>query len=254
MADSGDLTGSDAFVLAVDGFEGPIDLLLNLAREQKVDLLQISILALAEQYLVFVEKARAAQLELAADYLVMAAWLAYLKSRLLAPDAPGDEDEPNAEELAEALARRLRHLEAMQRVGGKLMARLRLGVDLFDRGAPEGVVAAARPVYDLGLLDLMRAYAAIRLDDRQLALHIDATELHSVEEALRRLSAMLDETPGWSALRRFLPTDAPPGLARRSALAATFAATLELAKAGRIELRQDQAFGPIYLRRGGGAA
>lgn len=237
----------ESLIIDVDGFEGPLDLLLALAKTQKVDLRQISVLALVEQYLAFVEAAKESNLELAADYLVMAAWLAYLKSRLLLPDPPA-EDEPSAEEMAAALAHRLRWLEALRIVGGSLMRLPRLGVDTFVRGAPEGLAETVRPVFEATLYDLLKAYAMQRGRGRAGNLHIAPLPLHSVEQALQRLRRLLGSVPDWTVLEAFLPPPRGPRLTRRSALTSTFAATLEMAKAGEVELRQDEAFGPIHLR------
>jgi segregation and condensation protein A len=237
-------------VLDLDGYEGPIDLLLALAREQKVDLAKISILALADQYLDFIARQRRLQLEIAADYLVMAAWLAYLKSRLLLPQPPQD-DGPNAAELAAVLEHRLRLLEAMQTAGSRLMSRPRLGHDFFPRGMPEGLAVVAVPVYQLGLYDLLRAYGENRRRAAQSVLAIEPCAFHSVDEALQRLSQFLGHLPDWRELTSFLPEELRGELFLRSALAATFSATLELARRGRIELRQDRTFGPIYLRSPG---
>jgi segregation and condensation protein A len=233
-------------VLELDGYEGPIDLLLGLAREQKVDLGKISILALADQYLAFITRQRSLRLEIAADYLVMAAWLAYLKSRLLLPQPPED-DEPSGAELAAELEHRLRLLQAMQTAGGRLMARPRIGQDVFLRGAPEGLAVIAVPVYELGLYELLRAYGEGRRT-KAAVLAIEPAAFHSMDDALKRLARFLGRVPDWLELTSFLPEELRGELFRRSALAATFAATLELARSGRIELRQDRAFGPIYLR------
>jgi segregation and condensation protein A len=234
-------------VLELDGYEGPIDLLLALAREQKVDLAKISILALADQYLAFIAQQRQLRLEIAADYLVMAAWLAYLKSRLLLPQPPED-GEPSAAELAAVLEHRLRLLEAMQTAGGRLMARPRLGHDVFPRGLPEALAVVAVPVYELGLYELLRAYGENRRRTVGAVLAIEPSAFHSVDEALKRLSSFLGQVPDWRELTSFLPEELRGELFLRSALAATFAATLELARRGRIELRQNRMFGPIYLR------
>ena len=237
----------EQLVLELDGYEGPIDLLLTLAREQKVDLGRISILALADQYLAFLARQRTLRIEIAADYLVMAAWLAYLKSRLLLPQPPED-DEPSAAELAAALQQRLKLLEAMQIAGGRLMARPRLGHDVFLRGSPEGLAVIAIPVYELGLYELLRAYGESRRRGAQTVLAIEPSIFFSMDDALKRLARFLGNVPDWRELTSFLPETARGELLRRSALAATFAATLELVRNGRIELRQDRAFGPIYLR------
>ena len=237
-------------VLELDGYEGPIDLLLALAREQKVDLGKISILALADQYLDFIARQRRLRLEIAADYLVMAAWLAYLKSRLLLPQPPQD-DEPSGAELAAVLEQRLRLLEAMQTAGSRLMARPRLGHDVFARGMPEELAVIAVPVYELGLYELLKAYGESRRRVVEAVLTIEPSAFHSVDEAVERLSQFLGHVPDWRELTNFLPEELRGELFLRSALAATFAATLELARRGRIELRQDRTFGPIYLRSSG---
>jgi segregation and condensation protein A len=236
-----------ALVLDLDGYEGPIDLLLALAREQKVDLARISILALADQYLAFIAEQKRLQLEIAADYLVMAAWLAYLKSRLLLPDPP-EEEGPSATELAAALAHRLRLLEAMQRAGAVLMAGSLLGRDVFARGAPEGLDRIDRPVFELSLYDLLKAYGDSHRRQHGQVLTILPTSYHTLAEALERLAELVGQVPEWRELENFLPEELRGGPLRRSGLAATFAALLELARAGRVELRQDRSFGPLYLR------
>ena len=237
-------------VLDLDGYEGPIDLLLALAREQKVDLARISILELADQYLAFIAEQRRLRLEVAADYLVMAAWLAYLKSRLLLPDPPADETGPSAVELAEALAHRLRLLEAMQRAGTALMARPLLGRDVFARGAPEGLATVDQPVFALSLYELLKTYGDSHRRQHGQVLTILPSAYESLADAMERLTRLVGQVPEWRDLLAFLPDDLRDGPLRKSTLAATFAATLELAKAGRIELRQDRAFGPLYLRSG----
>jgi segregation and condensation protein A len=236
----------EQLVLDLDGYEGPIDLLLTLAREQKVDLGRISILALADQYLAFIARQRQLRLEIAADYLVMAAWLAYLKSRLLLPQPP-DDDEPSAAELAAVLEHRLRLLEAMQTAGIRLMARPQLGHDVFLRGAPEGLAIVPVPVYELGLYELLRAYGESRRRDAPV-LTIEPSAFQSMDDALKRLARFLGHLPDWRELTSFLPQEVRGELFRRSALAATFAAALELVRDGRIELRQERAFGPVFLR------
>jgi segregation and condensation protein A len=234
-------------VLDLDGYEGPIDVLLTLARDQKVDLTRISILQLADQYLAFVAEARRIRLELAADYLVMAAWLAYLKSRLLLPEQ--DEEEPSGEDLAQALAFQLQRLEAMQEVGAKLVDRPRLGRDVFPRGAPEGIQVVSRSIFDLSLYDLLKAYTEHKRKEEFGTWRIQPTELYSMEDALQHLSEMLGRLPDWTSLASFVPGAAGDSLLSRSALAAHFVASLELTKAGKLELRQDGVFSPIYLRR-----
>lgn len=236
------------FVLDLDGFEGPLDLLLALAREQKVDLTKLSILELADQYLAFIGRAHSLRLEVAADYLVMAAWLAYLKSRLLLPKA-ADDDQPSAEAMAAALAFQLQRLEAMQGAGARLMARPRLGVDVFPRGAPEGLRATRTPVFEASLYDLLRAYGEQQRRRTTTALRLTAAEIYSMDDALKRLRRLLGASTDWQSLASFLPAEVAKGLVARSALAATFAASLELARSGRLQLRQHAPFGPIYLRR-----
>jgi len=240
-------------VLDLDGFEGPIDLLLTLAREQKVDLTKISILALAEQYLDFIQQARRLRLEIAADYLVVAAWLAYLKSRLLLPAAKGSEDEPTGEELAAALAFQLQRLEAMRDTGTKIFALPRLGRDVFRRGAPEGLQIVSRPQYSETLYDLLRAYGQIKSRGKAEPLQIEPMELYSMDLALERLSGLLGNMPDWTTLASFLPAGLN-GLMQNSAVAATFVASLELVRNGSAELRQETNFGPIYVRRRRGRA
>lgn len=234
-------------VVDLDGYEGPIDVLLALAREQKVDLTRISILRLADQFLAFIAAARRLKLEIAADYLVMAAWLAYLKSRLLLPQPPAL-DEPSGEELAAALAQQLQRLEAMQQAGIRLMARPQLGRDVFRRGAPEGLPRILVPVWDVSLYDLLKAYGDGRQRKEGAVLHIAPPELLSMDDALQRLERMLGRIPDWRSLMSFLPPVGGSGIVWRSAIAATFAASLELVRSGRLQLRQDTAFGPIYLR------
>ncbi len=232
----------------LEGFEGPIDVLLALAREQKVDLTQISILELANQYLAFIGRVRRISLELAADYLVMAAWLAYLKSRLLLP-GPEGEEEPTGQQMAEALAFQLRRLEAMQDVGARLMARPLIGRDVFHRGAPPGVEIITSSVFTASLYELLKTYGELQAHASRGPLHIAPAELYSVEQALERLRDLLGKVPGWESLSAFLPQGLKEGLVMRSAFAATFAASLELVRQGRARMRQTAPFGPIYLRK-----
>jgi segregation and condensation protein A len=234
-------------VVDLGGYEGPIDVLLTLAREQKVDLTRISILRLADQYLAFIAAARRLRLEIAADYLVMAAWLAYLKSRLLLPE-PSQDDEPSGPELAAALSHQLQRLEAMQQAGARLMAMPQLGRDVFARGAPEGIPVTRHMVYDATLYELLKAYGDGRARADAAVLRIEPAELYSVDDALQRLSRYLGRLPDWRMMASFLPPDLRLGLVRRSAIAATFVASLELVREGRLQLRQDKLFGPIYLR------
>jgi len=238
---------ADSLVVDLEGFEGPIDVLLSLARDQKVDLTKISILALADQYLSFVQNARSLRLELAAEYLVMAAWLAYLKSRLLLP-APEGGEEPSGEDLAAALAFQLLRLEAMQKAGAALMSRSLLNRDVFGRGAPEGVRNVTRAVYDLSLYELLKSYGDYRRRVDAAVLRIDPVEFYSMDDALQRLAALVGKTPDWHTLMSYLPEGLRPGILSRSALASMFAASLELARDGRVMLRQERMFGPIFLR------
>jgi len=240
-------TASADLVVALEGFDGPIDLLLSLAREQKVDLSRISVLALAEQYLAFISSARELQLEIAADYLVMAAWLAYLKSRLLLPEPPVDEPDPA--DMAEALRFQLQRLEAMRAVAQKLQDLPRLGVDVFARGMPEERTVEERPAYYLPLYDLLTALGAPHRRRKPERMRINVMRLYSVEESMLRLRDMLGFLPGWSMLHKFLPDNLSGSVERRSAWASTFAAVLEMVRAGEIEVRQDGLFAPIYLRR-----
>ena len=241
------LESGDDLVVDLEGYEGPIDVLLALARQQKVDLLHISILQLADQYVAFIAAARGLRLEVAADYLVMAAWLAYLKSRLLLPE-PEEDDEPSGPEMAEALAFQLRRLEAMQQAGAKVMELPRLGRNVFARGAPEGVKVTRIPVYDLSLYELLKAYGDQQRRGHHDLLEIAPTEIHSVDDALERLGRILGRLPDWQTLMTFLPDSLAGGIVYRSAVASTFAASLELAKSGQLEIRQSGTFGPIYFR------
>ena len=238
-------------IVNLDGFEGPLDLLLTLARTQKVDLARISILALAEQYLAYVEKAQRLRIELAAGYLVMAAWLAYLKSRLLLPDDEPDTDEPSGPEMASALALRLRRLAAMRDAAAALMDRPQLGRDVFAAGKAEGLPVHEEALHESTLHELLRAYAAHRIRRKPRGLLIELGAYHSMEDAYRRMSQLLGSTPEWETLARFLPRDSGPEseAVARSGLASTLAATLELAREGRLQIRQLEPFGPIYLRR-----
>jgi segregation and condensation protein A len=237
-----------SFVVDLEGFEGPIDVLLSLARNQKLDITQMSMVDLAEQYLGFVAEARRKNLELAADYLVMAAWLAYMKSRLLLPEMDG-EDEPSGEEMAAALAFQLKRLQAMQDAGVKLMARSKLGLDFFGRGEPEIFRRTFNTIYEASLFDLLKAYGdQQRRKESGGALHIEPFEIFTVEDALQRLRRLLGPIPEWKSLWTFLPDDMRDGLMLRSAVASTFSASLEMAKEGKLKLQQSGTFGPIHIR------
>ena len=248
--------GDALLVLALEGFEGPIDLLLHLARDQKLDLTKISILRLAEQYLAFIEQARELRLEIAADYLVMAAWLAYLKSRLLLPkqEREGDE-EPTGEELAAALAWQMQRLEAMQKAAEELVALPQKGIHTFARGSQDGAletVVHREPVATI--YDLLSAYAAIKKRTmKPEPLKFVPFDLASIDEAIIRLRSIVGTLPEWTTLGTFLPKGLKRGVVGRSHIAATFIASLELAKQGLLEVRQEANFQPIYIRRAGGA-
>ena len=239
----------ESLLLDIDGFEGPLDLLLTLARQQKVDLREVSILQLAERYLAFIETARTLRLEIAADYLVTAAWLAYLKSRLLLPPDPASGDEPDAEEMAARLAFRLQRLEAMRGVAARLMARDRLGRDVFVRGAPDPVAVERRTQWNASLLDLLQGYARCGTRAAYTPLHVERPKVYAMEDALRRLGHALGTAVEWTLLDEFLPSGWREPRLARSAVASTFAASLELARDGALALRQSEPFGPVELRR-----
>lgn len=234
----------ETLTLDLDGWEGPLDLLLALARSQKVDLKQISILALVDQYLWFVDNADA-QLELAADYLVMAAWLAYLKSALLLPRDP--EVEPSPEELALRLQLRLERLSAMREAGARLVARDRIGRDVFPRGAPEGLRTSRKALWQAEIYDLIAAYGVITARTRPVMHIVAQRPVMTLEAALARVSLLVGVQIDWSVIETFLPEDAT-GIFRKSALASSFLAALELAKQGKVELRQQSPFAPLYIR------
>lgn len=229
----------------IDGWEGPLDLLLALARNQKVDLRQISILQLVEQYLGYVNAARELRLELAADYLVMAAWLAYLKSALLLPRNP--EETPSPEELALRLQLRLERLNAMREAGARLVARDRMGRDVFSRGAPEGLRVLRKARWEAEIYDLIAAYGRISARTRPVMHVVAQRDVMTLEEAIARVSALIGTRIQWTTLQSFLPEGASGSYAR-SALASSFVAALELARQGRVEIQQKSAFAPLYLR------
>jgi segregation and condensation protein A len=237
-----------ALIVDVEGFEGPLDLLLTLARQQKVDLAKISILALADQYLAFIEAARRLRLELAADYLVMAAWLAYLKSRLLLPEAAG-EDGPSAADMANALALRLKRLEIIRDVGNQLFDRAQLGRDVFGRGDPEPIAEIKRPEWTATLYDLLSAYAA---DRQKLALaHVRFAKrtVWSLAEAREALDRLMGTTNDWSRLDEYLIAYVVEPSMRPTVIASSFAATLEMVREGLMEVHQNTPFAPIYVRK-----
>ncbi|WP_415920748.1 segregation and condensation protein A [Tateyamaria sp. SN6-1] len=240
---------AEALIVDVDGFEGPLDLLLTLGRTQKVDLRHVSILQLAHQYLAFVEKAKQLRLELAADYLVMAAWLAFLKSRLLLPPDPTEEG-PSGEELAAHLAFQLERLQAMRDAAARLMARDQLGRDFFARGQSEEVTRVRRVTYSATLLDLMQGYARIRTRDEFRPFVMDRDAVFTMEQALDRMRGLIGYAGDWTDILSYLPEgwEMDP-VKRRSATAATFAASLELVKEGHLVIRQTESFAPIHVRK-----
>ncbi|MDY7097431.1 MAG: ScpA family protein [Pseudomonadota bacterium] len=232
--------------LELDGWEGPLDLLLDLARRQKVDLRQISILALVDQYLTYIDRAADLRLELAADYLVMAAWLAYLKSSLLLPKE--EQEDPSPEELALRLQLRLQRLAAMRESAARLMARDRIGRDIFLRGAPEGLRIDRKTMWKSDAYSLIQAYGQVKARTAPRIYHVADRPVMTLDSALDRVSAMLGVSVEWMDIRSFLPPHANPEL-RKSALASSFVAALELARLGRAEIAQDEAFSPLRIRR-----
>lgn len=239
----------DKLYLEIEGWEGPLDLLLDLARRQKVDLRAISILELVDAYLTYIEQAEALRLELAADYLVMAAWLAYLKSALLLPR--DEQEDPSPEELALRLQLRLQRLGAMREAAARLMARDRLGRDVFLRGAPEGLRVDRKSLWQCNWLDLVRAYGDVKIRSEPVVHMVRERMVMTLDSAIQRVASMLGVAIDWMDLRDFLPPAqdswADPRL-RRSALASSFVAALELARTGRAEIAQDETFGPLRLR------
>jgi segregation and condensation protein A len=237
-----------ALMIDVEGFEGPLDLLLTLARQQKVDLAKISILALADQYLAFVEEARKLRLELAADYLVMAAWLAYLKSRLLLPEPP-EPDGLSAEEMATALAQRLRRLEAIRTVAEQLLNRPQLGREVFSRGRPEPIADIKRPEWSATLYDLLSAYAVQRQKQARAYVRVPKRTVWSLAEAREALERLIGGAADWSRLDQYLLAYMVEPSLKATVLASSFAATLELVREGRLEMHQHAAFAPLYVRK-----
>ncbi len=241
---------ADAFLVDIEGFEGPLDLLLALARTQKVDIAKVSILALVEQYLKFIAAAQKLKLEVAADYLVMAAWLAYLKSRLLLPKEKEEAETATAEELAQRLAFRLMRLDAMRNAAAQLMTRKRLDRDVFARGAPETVRTTRDTTYTVEIYDLLKAYAERRRRTVKTVHVVKARRVWSIKEARVRLEKLVGASAGnWAQLDLFIEQYLPKGEEERTALASSFGATLEMAREGLIELRQDEPFAPIYMRK-----
>jgi segregation and condensation protein A len=242
-----------SLMVDVEGFEGPLDLLLTLARQQKVDLAKISILALADQYLAFIEEARKMRLELAADYLVMAAWLAYLKSRLLLPEQHPSEG-VSAEEMANALARRLRRLEAIRQFAEQLLNRPQLGRDVFQRGQPEPIAEVKHPQWSATLYDLLSAYAARRQIRSRSVVRVAKRTVWSLAEAREALERLIGQTMDWSPLDQYLIAYMTDPSTMATVLASSFAAALEMIREGRLEAHQQGAFSPLYLRRKQNAA
>ncbi|MAH83365.1 MAG: hypothetical protein CBB68_03260 [Rhodospirillaceae bacterium TMED8] len=238
----------ESFIVDIEGFEGPIDVLLNLARDHKLDITQLSMVALSEQYLHFVAEARQQNLELAADYLVMAAWLAFMKSRLLIPNLDKSE-EPTGDEMAAALVFQLNRLQAMKDAGNRLMDRTNLGVHFAGRGNPEVFRRNYSTVYEANLFDILKAYGdQQRRKESGGPLQIESFEIYTVEDALKRLRRLLGPMPDWKSLWGFIPADILDDLVFRSAVASTFAASLEMAREGHLKLQQAGTFGPIHIR------
>ena len=244
-----DVTDSEpSLVVDVEGYEGPLDLLLTLARQQKVDLSKISILALADQYLVFIEAARKIRLELAADYLVMAAWLAFLKSRLLLPE-PATPDGPSAEEMATALANRLRRLEAIREAANRLMNRPQFQRDIFPRGNPESIAEIRHPKFTATLFDLLTAYSAQRQQRVLATVHLTKRTVWSLSEARASLERLIGIADDWSCLDEYLLNYVVDPSQKATVFASSFAAALELVREGAMELNQKEAFAPLYFRK-----
>jgi segregation and condensation protein A len=238
-----------SLVVDVEGYEGPLDLLLALARQQKVDLHKISILALADQYLIFIEAARKIRLELAADYLVMAAWLAFLKSRLLLPDTTVPGEGPSAEDMATALANRLRRLEAIREASNRLMTRPQLNRDIFPRGVPESIAEVKHPKFTATLYDLLSAYATQRQARVLTRVHLAKRTVWSLSEARASLERLVGMAEDWSRLDEYLLAYVTDPAQRATMMASSFAAALELVREGTLDLSQQEAFAPLYFRK-----
>jgi segregation and condensation protein A len=244
----------DRLIVDVEGFGGPLDLLLALARTQKVDLAKISVLALAQQYLDFIAQARSLRLEIAADYLVMAAWLAFLKSKLLLPAEPSEEGEPSGAELAALLAFRLKRLDAMRDAAAQLMTRKRLGRDVFPRGLPEPIRVTRNSEYEANVYDLLKAYSQQRQRNVSRTLHMEKRTVWSLKEARDELERLLGMACEWAPLNQLLAEFLVDPELRRTALASSFTATLEMTREGALEIRQSKSFAPLLVRRRGQAA
>jgi segregation and condensation protein A len=244
-----DADAGDQLVVDVEGFEGPLDLLLALARTQKVDLAKISVLALAQQYLDFISEARRLRLEIAADYLVMAAWLAFLKSKLLLPAEPSEEGEPSGAELAALLAFRLKRLHAMREVSAQLMTRKRLGRDVFGRGLPEPLRITRQSVYDANVYDLLKAYSQQRARTAVRSMQLKPRSVWSLKEARDELERLLGMNIDWAPLDALIAEFLVEPEMRKTALASSFTATLEMTREGALEIRQAKSFAPLFVRR-----
>jgi len=244
-----DADAGDQLVVDVEGFEGPLDLLLALARTQKVDLAKISVLALAQQYLDFISEARRLRLEIAADYLVMAAWLAFLKSKLLLPAEPSEEGEPSGAELAALLAFRLKRLHAMREVSAQLMTRKRLGRDVFGRGLPEPLRITRQSVYDANVYDLLKAYSQQRARTAVRSMQLKPRSVWSLKEARDELERLLGMNLDWAPLDALIAEFLVEPEMRKTALASSFTATLEMTREGALEIRQAKSFAPLFVRR-----
>lgn len=243
-----DIAPADRMVVSLDGFEGPLDLLLHLARSQKIDLARLSVLALAEQYLAYIAEARALRLEVAADYLVMAAWLAFLKSKLLLPVEAKQEDGVNGEEMALHLAFRLKRLEAMREAAASLFNSKRLGMDFFARGLPEGMRTIRKSDYWASVYDLLKAYADQRRKTVPPPVKMGGRTVWSIKDARELLERLLGQIDDWSVLDSYLEQFLADPVVSKTALASSFGASLELTREGFTELRQAQPFAPIYIR------
>jgi segregation and condensation protein A len=246
-------SAAEEFIVDVEGFEGPLDLLLALARTQKVDLAHVSILALVEQYLTFINEAQRLKLEIAGDYLVMAAWLAFLKSRLLLPKEKTEDGQETAEEMAQKLSFRLARLEAMRNAMAHLMTRKRLGRDVFPRGMPEGVKTVRDTEWTAQIYDLLKAYADQRRRTVKVSHVVKARKVWSIKDARTRLEKLVGQTTGlWTQLdlfmHHYLPETAPAE-EQKTVVASSFGATLEMAREGYVELQQEAPFAPLYVRK-----
>ena len=244
-----DIDDGDRLVVDVEGFEGPLDLLLALARTQKVDLAKISVLALAQQYLDFIAEARRLRLEVAADYLVMAAWLAFLKSKLLLPAERSEEGEPTGAELAALLAFRLKRLDAMREASAQLMTRKRLGRDVFARGLPEPIRVIRKSTYDANVYDLLKAYSQQRARTAVRSMRVRQRPVWSLKDARDELERLLGMNLDWAPLDRLLAEFMVEPELRKTALASSFTATLEMTREGKLEIRQTRSFATLFVRR-----